>query len=141
MWKYSTFQQIKDGLKRMKKIKVVFLDVETGKAPQVLEIEDKLDSYLETLRIDTIDIVKRNIAGNPYQIVCDDEGLLKEDPTLSAVDLNNVGALVGNIIITGLTDYEGNLTSLNEKDVDRIMQRFKYTLNLNKGWNMVLVID
>lgn len=124
-----------------RKIKVIFLDVENGKGPEVIEIKDELDSYLQTLRIDTIDIIRRNIAGVSYQIVCDDEGLLKENPTLSAVDVNSVGQLVGNLIITGLSDGEGNLTGLNKNDVDRIMERFTYTLNLNKGWGTVLVID
>lgn len=124
-----------------RKIKVIFLDVENVKGPEVIEIKDELDSYLQTLRIDTIDIIRRNIAGVSYQIVCDDEGLLKENPTLSAVDVNSVGQLVGNLIITGLSDGEGNLTGLNKNDVDRIMERFTYTLNLNKGWGTVLVID
>lgn len=124
-----------------RKIKVIFLDVENGKGPEVIEIKDELDSYLQTLRIGVIDIIRRNIAGVSYQIVCDDEGLLKENPTLSAVDVNSVGQLVGNLIITGLSDGEGNLTGLNKNDVDRIMERFTYTLNLNKGWGTVLMID
>lgn len=108
----------------MRKIKVLFLDVEKeAKAFQALEIEDDYEQYLKILRIDALDIVRRNIAGKPYQIVVDDNGLLKNAPICSVEDHNGYPELYGNIIITGLCDNEGNLTSLTQEDIENICKK------------------
>ena len=118
----------------MKKIKVLFLDVEKeAKAFQMLEIEDDYKQYLKILRIDTLDIVRRNIAGKPYQIVIDDNGRLKTAPICSVEDHNGYPELYGNIIITGLCDNEGNLTSLTQKDVENICNKLYPRFSFIRG--------
>ena len=45
-----------------------------------------LKDYYRLIDCSTIDIVKRRSAGKYYEIICDDEGLLKENPKISAID-------------------------------------------------------
>ena len=75
----------------------------------------------ELLKCDAIDIVRRKIWGKTYCFIVDDEGLLKKDPILSGWCLDTPGGnLYGNLIITGVEDDEGNLTSLSNADVNKI---------------------
>jgi len=104
----------------MKKIKVLFLDVENCQPLKVVEIDDQYTEYLKLLRIDCFDIVRRKIAGKEYQIVCDDEALWKDHPICAAEYGPCRAALYGNLIITGLADSKGELTSLKQKDIERI---------------------
>lgn len=82
-----------------------------------LEIEDKLEVFYEQIKCSAIDIVYRSFEGRILNVVCDDEGLLKADPKVSAITPQGEVALVGNIIIAGPTDEDGNLTSLSVKDI------------------------
>lgn len=96
----------------------VLVDVEKETA-SVVEIPDELDAFYKILNCDCIDIVVRAIGGRcrkKFNIVCDDEALLKNDPKISAIDnLGNV-QLCGNLFIVGGPVVDGNLTSLNEYD-------------------------
>lgn len=104
-----------------RKIKVVFSNVIGNKPPIALDIYDNLDVFYELLKCDVIDIVRRNIWGKTYCFIVDDEGLLKKDPILSGWCLNNfAGNLYGNLIIAGVEDDEGDLTSLSNADVNKI---------------------
>lgn len=82
-----------------------------------LEIEDKLEVFYEHIKCTAIDIVYRSFEGRILNVVCDDEGLLKNDPMVSAITPKGEVVLVGNLIITGATDDDGNLTSLSVKDL------------------------
>lgn len=104
-----------------RKLKVVFSNVIDNKPPIALEIYDDLDVIRELLKCDAIDIVRRKIWGKTYCFIVDDEGLLKKDPILSGWCLDTPGGnLYGNLIITGVEDDEGNLTSLSKADVNKI---------------------
>ena len=96
----------------------VLVDVE-NETVRVVEIPDELDSFYKILNCDCIDIVVRAIGGRcrkKFNIVCDDEALLKNAPRISAIDnLGNV-QLCGNLFIVGGTVVDSNLTSLNEYD-------------------------
>lgn len=108
-----------------KKILGVLVDVENEKV-EAMEIEDELDSFYKILNCSCIDIVVRNIGGRhrkAFDIICDDEGLFKESPKISAVDNFGHTQLVGNLFITGTADKEGNLTSLTELDVEYIKSK------------------
>jgi len=79
-----------------------------------------LEDYYRLMEVDIIDIVARKINGKYYDIICDDEGLFKEQPIPTMFDTNKQPMIVGNIIIAGLADEEGNMTDLTDEDIVRI---------------------
>lgn len=123
-----------------RKIKGVLLDIENDKV-EVVEFEPKLENYYSMLHCTTIDIACRKIGrkGRAFDIVCDDEGLYKQDNKISAI--NNLGKvmLVGSLLIVGLADEEGNETSLNDEDAEYVKQYIQVmpTLMHTKGYNML----
>ena len=106
----------------MRKIKVLFLDVQNNKKPVAMEIEDTIESYYKLIGCDGIDIVRRYISGKPYCIVCDDEGRLKANPKLSVADSMLDAPIAGNVIITGDVCRDEQ-TSLTDGDIEAIQER------------------
>jgi hypothetical protein len=103
--------------------------VEAAKA-SVVEISDELESYYKLLDCSLIEFTERKIlTGKPtedkdeknFNIVCDEEGLLKPDPKISAIDIYGNPELVGKLFITGLAK-NGNLTSLSKEEQDRVLR-------------------
>ena len=79
-------------------------------------IEHSLDGFYALLRCDCIDMPERRIGGDDYfTIICDDEGLLKADPVISAFDSTGTPALVGPIFVVKF-DGEEDVTSITEED-------------------------
>ena len=105
-------------------MKVVYMDVENNKLPKVMDIEDKLEVFYELIGCRCIDIVRRKIGNKRYDVICDDEGLFKDDPVVSAVDTKYGDRLVGNLIICK-SDVEGNLMGLSDNDVEEIIRHIK----------------
>jgi|GEM_PF-913033 len=91
------------------------------------EIEDSLETYYDILDCDCIDITSRLIGGKMYDIVCDDEGLLKDMPVpsaLSIVDEHNARAeLFGKLFICHGNDETGELESLTQSEIDDLLRR------------------
>lgn len=92
-----------------------FIDPENNIA-EPRTIEKSLDAYYTLLRCDCIDIVSRVIGGECYDIICDDEALLKENPVPSAFDHYNNVALCNPIFIV---NYDGDcdVCSLHPEDI------------------------
>jgi len=91
------------------------------KGMDVTEVQaNDLEDYYRLMEVDIIDIVAREINGKYYDIICDDEGLLKEKPIPTVFDTNKQPMLCGNIIIAGLADETGYMTDLSNEDIDRI---------------------
>lgn len=109
-----------------KRIMGVLIDVEKEMVGPV-EIPNDLDAFYKVLNCGCIDIVTRRFGDSKkaYDIVCDDEGLLKEPQKISAVDSAGNAQLVGNIFITGTADAEGNLTSLSTEDFNYILSKIQ----------------
>ncbi len=109
-----------------KRIVGVLIDVEKEMVGQV-EIPNDLDAFYKVLNCGCIDIVTRRIGDSKkaYDIVCDDEGLLKETQKISAVDSAGNAQLVGNIFITGMADAEGNLTSMPMDEANYILAKVR----------------
>ena len=83
-------------------------------------IEDKIEHYYRILNCDCIDITMRTIGGRAFDIVCDDEGLLKPNPMVSAFNEAGEPMLVGNLF---LCHHEGeNLTSVTEDDIKHVLK-------------------
>lgn len=85
----------------------------------VEDIEDTLDNWYEKLYCNTIDIVVRNIGGKDFDIICDDEGLLKPN-SVSMIGKNMKPMLVGSIGICN--SEEGELKPLSDEDVSLILE-------------------
>lgn len=113
----------------MRKIKGYLLDP-ILRLYKPLEVEDSIYTYYELLHCSLIDITGIQIAGKRYQVICDDEGLLRENPlpTIYRPD----GTLVGACFVTGLADCEGNLTSLTDDDVANIARHLVTRPDLKK---------
>lgn len=118
-------------------MKGLLLDIKNNKT-QVVEAEG-LEQYYELLDCHLIDIVQRRIDRKRFEIICDDEGLFKEDYKISAI--NNLGEpmLVGSLLICGKADTEGELTSLTDEEITYIKERIQtmYTRNHPEGYLML----
>ena len=101
----------------MKNIVGILVDVENDVIVP-MAIEDDIETYYRILNCDCIDITMRTIGGRAFDIVCDDEGLLKAHPKVSAFNKAGEPMLVGNLF---LCHHEGEeLSSITEDDVKHI---------------------
>lgn len=80
---------------------------------------DHLGQFYKLIGCDCIDITVRKVDGKPYNIVLDDEGLLVQNPTFSAIDRAMRPMLAGNIILFGLGE-DMDLCGIDDEDVANI---------------------
>ncbi len=122
----DTFYKKSGGNAKMKKgnYAVYFNAEKHGTAPEIREYVDELKSFYEFIGCETVDIVRRQIGGRTYHIICDDTGLFKEKPILSATDIMFNPELVGNLIITGESDIEGDLHGVTLDEAKYILSNF-----------------
>ena len=101
-------------------MKMAFLDVKNGKELQVVDIADELKEYYRLIDCSTIDITMRKVGSTAYDIICDDEGLLKSDPIVSMISDKYHDKpepmLVGNLLFAH-HDTEGNMTGLTDEEI------------------------
>lgn len=102
-------------------------------------IENSLEGYYKALDCDTIDIVEREINGTYYDIICDDEALLKGDPLPSALDKLREPMLFGRLFVCHHDD-EGELTSLSDEEVKSVLRRCEKGAYLDVRNNRVFPI-
>lgn len=107
-------------------VRGVLLDTFTGPSgiARLAVLDGSLEGYYRALHCDTIDIVSRRIGTGVYDVVLDDEGLLKLDaekgtPFISAADSFGDPALVGSLFFCR-HDGDGNETDLTEADVKNL---------------------
>ena len=114
-------------------MKVVYLNVEKQQLPKVMDIEDNLDVFYELIGCRCVDIVERKIGNKYFDVICDDEGALKDNTVVSAVDTQFHPMIFGNLIISK-SDDEGNLIDLSEEDIKQILRHTKtyFTLGFTK---------
>ena len=100
-------------------MKMLLLDVWNNE----LKVVDAngLDDYYKFIGCDCIDIVRRRIGGVLVEIVCDDEALLIDKPKISAIDVDGVPALFGNLLIASGRVVDGELTELTAEEAFEIM--------------------
>ena len=104
------------------KIKGFLVDVYDNDS-RVVEFEETLENMYAMVKCEYIEIPKRYIGGKLYCCVCDEEGLFRSDIRVSMIRKTQDGIeplLVGNLLITGLENGEGDLTSLTDEDIDNI---------------------
>ena len=91
----------------------------------IVSVADELEEYYKLLGCSLIEIVDRRIAPDHtkklFSIVCDEEGLCKNEPRISAISSFGEIDLVGDLFITGASK-NGHLTSLEADDADEILK-------------------
>lgn len=104
------------------KVKGVLLDVRAPRGSvSVIDLEeDDLEEFYEALNCNTIDITTRGVGDRKFVIVCDDEGLLQENPTISAIGPDGKFTFVGNLFICNR--YKEHLASLSVDDINHILK-------------------
>lgn len=113
------------------KITGVLVDVKAGTIKKAT-IAANLDSYYKVLDCDCIDIVGRSLGPYAFDVICDDEGLLKSGARVSAISPEGNPMLVGNLFFCH-HDEEGNLTSLNPEEIVFILSRSVSLFSLKTG--------
>ena len=93
-------------------------------------IDKSLEGYYALLRCDCIDIPSRMIGDRRFDIICDDEGLLKAPSFVSAYDCDGSPMLVGPIFVVKF-DGKDDVTSLTEEELDYVDCRTE------SGWNII----
>lgn len=104
-------------------VKAVLIDVENDSARKV-EFEHSLGNIYGLLHCDCINIVSRSIghgrSSKRFDIICDDEGMFKISPKISAIDNFGRPMLVGNLLVTN-HDAEGNTVSLTDDECEFVL--------------------
>lgn len=100
-----------------------------------------LADYYIMLDCDCIDITARDIGGKQFGIICDDEGLLKENPILSARSRSNdLDALVGNLIFSQF-NYEGEEIGLTDEEIEHLKKHIGMFKDRNGNDFPLLIMD
>lgn len=109
-------------------MRAYFINSETDEHGAI-ELEPKLDEYYRLIGCRCVDFAVREIDGHPYNIVLDDEGLLKPN-RIAAISVQsdmwgNQERLAGNLLIFGLDpdDYEHGCKSLTDEELLQIQRR------------------
>lgn len=88
-------------------MKVLLID--TGNLqPQVIETAGGIREWYRLIKCDMIDITSLNIGGRYYDVIVDDEGLLKDGIKPTVLDTGYKPLLVGNLVIvvnSKITDF------------------------------------
>lgn len=82
-----------------------------------MNVEPTLTNFYSLIGTDCIDIVVRRIGGRPYNIVLDDEGILKKSPLTAANGWEE--ALYGTLLVFGIGS-DGDLATLDGIGTNRI---------------------
>lgn len=91
------------------------------------KVTPTLQRYYELIGCDYIDIVEINFGGKTYDVICDDEALLKNPPHyFSVISESGSPMIAGNILICNSKD--GYETSLKNDDIIRLLSRLCWTM-------------
>lgn len=94
------------------------------------DIKNELDTFYNIIGCRCIDIARRKVGGKYFDIIVDDEGLLKDEPICTAVDAKTSDCMLFGTLIFTNTDNKGNTVGLSDEDIELIKGE---TLN---GFNM-----
>ena len=128
--------------KENKKIKVVYIQTKRDCPFDVIEIENNLETFQKLIGSKTIDFVKREVDGELLFFICDKEGLLKNNPRVSAVWYpSGKSAFVGNLIIVGRPDEFGKLKGLTTKQAKKVVRQQKTATVFGEGKRFFIILD
>lgn len=122
-------------------MKALLLNVMENKVEEVQA--NGLDDYYKLIGCTTIDIANRGIKGKRFDIIADDEGTFVENPKISAIDDMGQPMLVGNLIICGEADKEGEMTDLSDDDIKHIKENIHImgTCKYPEGYCMLCQVE
>lgn len=112
-------------------LSMLLVDVYRSKI-EVVHIKDDLDEFYRLLRCNTIDIAQRKIGPGTYEVICDDNGLLKGDQRPSAFSKTGDVQFVGNLLVCKYGGA-GELAGLDADDIHNLMQNCRYLYNVING--------
>lgn len=115
----------------MAQVTGVLIDVKGDGTAKMTTIENELDEYYRILKCDIFDIISLRIGKHRYDIYCDDNGLLKTDKIISAVDCRRNPMLVGNLFVTK-TNEEGETISLSEEEIKEVLANTKNIIDVER---------
>ena len=110
------FYELEEGTGKPK-IKGLLIDVSRLKGVNEIEFEDTLENLYKLCDCRLIDVAERKVGDHWYDIVVDDEGLLKQDPIPSVFDGKQQPMLAGCALFVNHDD-EGNFTSLTDEQIE-----------------------
>ena len=124
-------------------MKTLLLDVYDNTVTEV-DIKNELSAFYEVLKCEIIQIVPRHI-GYPnvkmdtkFLVMCDEEGALKEDQKVSAINGKGDPMFVGNLMFFRQGE-DGDLKELSEKDIKYLKRKIWDAFFLFEGRRHVLV--
>lgn len=124
-------------------MKMLLVDVFSEKV-FVVDAETVRD-YYHFLKCNSVDVRLRQIGagGDYFSIICDDDGQLSDCPKISAVDCFLEVAFVGNLLISGKADGNGNLVPLSNADVSYLLKHIKrlVTKDFPEGYPILTQIN
>lgn len=83
---------------------------------EVCRIDGSLESLYTVCKCDLIDIVVREIDGHPFDFVCDDEGLFKEEIFCTVFSKKYGPSIVNDVFIC--SHDEAELVGLTDDEVE-----------------------
>lgn len=108
----------------MKKITMLYIN---GDSATFEKVAPELDNYYKLLDCRCIDIVSIRFNGKSYDVICDDEALLKQPPhRFSIISKEGHPMIAGNVLICNSKD--GYETALTAEDVIRLAMALGWTL-------------
>lgn len=117
----------------MNKINGLLIDVysDVGSVKEVFIDENDLESFYKILDCRIIDIAVRDVDGKRFNIVCDDEGRLRENARVSACDEEGNPMLVGNLLFCN--NDGASLSSLSKDDISHICKNISACVEIDSG--------
>lgn len=100
---------------------------------------DQLKQMYELLDCDTIDITTRPIGGISYDIIVDDEGLLKQSAQLSLVN-HLKPELVGNLLFAQY-DELGEMRTLTKSEIEHFKKSVQVLHYINDKGELKAVLS
>lgn len=123
----------------MDKVRLALLDVIGGTGLQEIECDnDNLKSFQDPLRCACFTIINRKIGDRYFDIYCDDQGLLSDNPIPSAFNSELKPVLVGNLIFAHHDNY-GETTELSDDDIAHLMANRLAVFDPNAKGNWIAV--
>lgn len=112
-------------------MKMLLLDVKNDKV-EVVDAKG-LQDYYKHIGCEIIEVCYHYIGSRPYCIICDNEGLLKEERIVSARDIYFEPKLVGNLLICGDETINEDFSPLTDDDVEYIKGWVTHLTELESG--------
>lgn len=121
------------------KIKGLLVDVTRECNIREVEFEDTLENIYALLDVTCIDVAVRRIGNHRYDLVVDDEGLLKDGAIPSVFDSEKKPQLVGNVLILNSND-EGDFTSLTDGQIADVKKNYSVFAEFADGVKREIIV-